>query len=623
MERSRLVFLLGRGCHRLFSLTLLPHCLSFCQETLHNFHHNFIHSLSAVKAVDESAANDVAAPPVASADAAAAAAASSPGIPTIFLQYSDFFRLYIPYLNGYERCLTTFNELRKHKKFSDWLNTDVRNRLKEHAAASGTSQLDLLSYMIQPVQRVPRYVLLLKELKRQTSPSHPEFEPLGEALVAVQRVALIINEGQRAVENMSKLMAVQQRIIGEFETLIQPHRRLIKEGIVSATYTHGMFSTLRTRRSVFFLFSDLLLWTSEDYKFKGSIDLTPAKLAPKTSISFVIDTATRVVQVALENEAETKEWFEAIDNVVWSGFFADAPCKSKQQRHGAHVKPLDGTRQLMIYCFFTCCFSFSSFFFAFSQLQNEREKLRQRARVQKARKLNGTANKDAVHQLVTQSLQGLTLGGAGAAAAAAAAGGAGSDDVSNGGADDVDSRSSNVSFALGSGGTIGRGSGGGPVGTLGHRSGRKWDEALDASEQKQRKEQEQQHAAAFSREKIGADTFAPPEDDSASPPASSSAAAASAAAPASAGGAVAPVVSGDRKFVARFVNRRGRSTLGKRDCLCTTILIHAECPKHGTEAMANAAAAAAAGGGEGGGGGGDTDAEHAAGGNTADEADGQ
>jgi len=506
-------------------------------ETLVNFHHNFIASINTVRPTDSmSAESAAAAAAVLSPTAAASSSPSSPShgsIPAIFLRFSEFFRLYIPYLNGYEQSLNTFNELRKHKKFSDWLNGDVKNALKEQATKNGTTPLDLLSYMISPVQRVPRYVLLLKELKRQTSPSHPEFASLGDALAAVQRVASVINEGQRAIENMSKLMTVQQRIIGEFETLIQPHRRLIREGVVNATYTHGMFATLRTRRSVFFLFSDLLLWTSEEFKFKGSIDLTPAKVSPKTATSFLIDTAQRVVTVSCDTEDETKSWFEAIDNVI-------------------------------------------------CQLQSEREKLRQRARVQKARNLNGTANKDAVHKLVTQSLQGLAL------ATPAAAGEEGVNPANGGSIGPGSAYAAAASGGTAQPATYGR------APTLGQRSGRSWNQALTESEAKQRREHEQD--SHHGRAAIGSDTFAPPDDEATAAAAAAedgsaagaSAGGADAAAGSSSSGGVAPKVmgaGGEKKFQVRFVNRRGRSTLGKRDCLCTLILIHAECPLHGTAAL--------------------------------------
>ena len=132
-------------------------------ETLTNFHHTFIQSLLLVPAALPAAAAAPASSPTPAVAASSASPAAGPlSIPALFLRYADFFRLYIPYLNGYERSLNTFNDLRKHKKFSEWLNTDVKAALQKHAQNCGTNVLDLQSYMIQPVQRVPRYVLLLK-----------------------------------------------------------------------------------------------------------------------------------------------------------------------------------------------------------------------------------------------------------------------------------------------------------------------------------------------------------------------------------------------------------------------------------------------------------------------------
>lgn len=390
-----------------------------------------------------------------------------------------------------------------------------------------------------------------QELKRQTSPHHPEFASLNQALTAVQKVASVINEGQRAVENMSKLMTVQQRIIGDFDGIIQPHRRLIREGVVTATYTHGVFATMRTRKSVFFLFSDLLLWTGESFKFKGSIDLTPAKLSPKSPTSFTIDTAARVVHVTLDTQQETKSWFEVIDSVVWS---VGGGNEHERDDWCAGVRA-----HFVVFCALVPPLP--------SNLQNEREKLRQRARVQKGRN-RGTANKDKVHDLVTQSLQGLALNEEAAPAqgdeAAAAAAGAGSAAASS---------STAAPGAAPSAGTFGRQA----APTLGQRSGRKWAEALDESQAKATKDQ--QAKDAYAREKISQDMFAPPTEEAAPAPA-----AAAAAAPAEKG-----------TYVPKFVSRRGKSggTLGKGGCLCTQILIHQACPKHGDEAVAAQAAAEA------------------------------
>jgi len=43
-------------------------------------------------------------------------------------------------------------------------------------------QLDLSSILIQPVQRLPRYQLLIKELLKYTEEGHVDYAPLQEAM---------------------------------------------------------------------------------------------------------------------------------------------------------------------------------------------------------------------------------------------------------------------------------------------------------------------------------------------------------------------------------------------------------------------------------------------------------
>ena len=185
----------------------------------------------------------------------------------------------------------------------------------------------------------------------------------------------------------------------------------------------------------------------------------------------------------------------------------------------------------------------------------------------------GTANKDKVHDLVTQSLQGLALNEEAApaqgdeAAGGAASAGAGSAAASPSAAPHAPSA-----------GTFGRSA----APTLGHRSGRKWAEALDESQAKATKDQAAKDA--YAREKVSQDMFAPPTEEATAPaPAQQAPTAAAAASPEKG------------TYVPKFVSRRGKSggTLGKGGCLCTQILIHQACPKHGDDAVAAQAAAEA------------------------------
>ena len=94
------------------------------------------------------------------------------------------------------------------------------------------SQLNVESYLLLPVQRIPRYRLLLEDLVRSTSPERLGTpDAIATALQHVSQIASSVNESKRQSEQDRKLLNWQYRIRGSFESpLVQPHRRLIKDG---------------------------------------------------------------------------------------------------------------------------------------------------------------------------------------------------------------------------------------------------------------------------------------------------------------------------------------------------------------------------------------------------------
>lgn len=94
------------------------------------------------------------------------------------------------------------------------------------------SQLNMEGYLLLPVQRIPRYRLLLEELLRSTPPSYTFLDDsLDRALTEISSLANNMNEGKRESESRRKLVQWQSRIRGKFPSpLVQPHRRLIMDG---------------------------------------------------------------------------------------------------------------------------------------------------------------------------------------------------------------------------------------------------------------------------------------------------------------------------------------------------------------------------------------------------------
>jgi len=121
------------------------------------------------------------------------------------------------------------------------LSTQQRKRIKAYLKRCRMnprhSQLNLEGYLLLPVQRIPRYRLLLEELVRSTPPRIGAYDdPLGRALTEISTLAASMNEGKREAESRKKLVQWQSRIKGRFPSpLVQPHRRLIMDGHLMLT----------------------------------------------------------------------------------------------------------------------------------------------------------------------------------------------------------------------------------------------------------------------------------------------------------------------------------------------------------------------------------------------------
>ncbi|KAG8219966.1 hypothetical protein J3R82DRAFT_971 [Butyriboletus roseoflavus] len=113
----------------------------------------------------------------------------------------------------------------------------IKTFLKRCRVNPRHSQLNMEGYLLLPVQRIPRYRLLLEELIRSTPPTYSYMDDaLDRALAEISLLANNMNEGKRESETRRKLVQWQSRIRGKFPSpLVQPHRRLIMDGQLMLT----------------------------------------------------------------------------------------------------------------------------------------------------------------------------------------------------------------------------------------------------------------------------------------------------------------------------------------------------------------------------------------------------
>lgn len=117
-------------------------------------------------------------------------------------------------------------------------------------------KLALDSLLIKPIQKFPKYELLLQRLIKHTDPSHPDHALLLAAQKEVHDHLLKLNCTEREALELETLREIEGLIEGLME-LVSTDRQYIRHDLVSMTAGGGT----RKERALF-LFSDLLLVTS-------------------------------------------------------------------------------------------------------------------------------------------------------------------------------------------------------------------------------------------------------------------------------------------------------------------------------------------------------------------------
>ncbi|MDP2437935.1 MAG: hypothetical protein Q8P67_19510 [archaeon] len=176
----------------------------------------------------------------------------------IFCEMAPMFLLYGDYCQSYGTGCELLKKLEMKPDVSQFLQ-----RVAQESAVE-LRQLGLHDILIMPVQRLPRYLLLLRDLLKDTEPPHPDYENIKRAISSIQVVAEKVNEAIRLAESHQKLLELDRRITvnrHKMPRLIQPGRGLFKEGKL------GKITSRFARKGVrFFITTDLLIYA---YRIRG------------------------------------------------------------------------------------------------------------------------------------------------------------------------------------------------------------------------------------------------------------------------------------------------------------------------------------------------------------------
>eukprot|EP01094_Clydonella_sp_ATCC50884_P027705 TRINITY_DN8074_c0_g1_i3.p1 TRINITY_DN8074_c0_g1~~TRINITY_DN8074_c0_g1_i3.p1 ORF type:complete len:701 (+),score=215.49 TRINITY_DN8074_c0_g1_i3:47-2149(+) len=166
----------------------------------------------------------------------------------IFLEMIPFFKVYQEYYTNYEAGIELLRKLSKKKDVGAYLKYCEEEVSKGH---------NLAFLLVAPVQRIPRYNLLVKELLKHSSDSHPDYDTLTKALRQMQDFTTTINESVRETDNYRKLAELvkgNKKYVG-FEKIVADNRTLAYETDVEVKMGAKSYSWM-------LLFNDILAFAA-------------------------------------------------------------------------------------------------------------------------------------------------------------------------------------------------------------------------------------------------------------------------------------------------------------------------------------------------------------------------
>ena len=159
----------------------------------------------------------------------------SPLIADILAKNGPFLGIYYQYTEEYSENGVNLEKLKdKYPKF--------KKAVQDFEGKPECGNLKISSFFLNPVQRLPRYKLLLENYLKRLEESDLDYANAVKALDVVAKAAARVNDTMAQNQNFKDLMELQSRFTNISDSLIQPHRSLRYKGkAVKMTKVYGIY----------------------------------------------------------------------------------------------------------------------------------------------------------------------------------------------------------------------------------------------------------------------------------------------------------------------------------------------------------------------------------------------
>nr|XP_013803061.1 PREDICTED: FYVE, RhoGEF and PH domain-containing protein 3 isoform X1 [Apteryx mantelli mantelli] len=239
----------------------------------------------------------------------------NPRLGDILQKLAPFLKMYGEYVKNFDRAMDMVNTcMQRSSPFKDV----VQNIQKQEVCGN----LTLQHHMLEPVQRIPRYELLLKDYLKKLPEESPDRKDAEKSLELISTAANHSNAAIRKMEKMHKLLEVYERLGGE-EDIVNPANELIKEGHIQKLSAKN--GTAQDR--YLFLFNSMVLYCvpklrliGQKFSVREKMDIAGLQVQEiakqNVAHTFSITGKKRSLELQARTEDEKREWIQVIQATI-------------------------------------------------------------------------------------------------------------------------------------------------------------------------------------------------------------------------------------------------------------------------------------------------------------------
>ncbi|XP_039625961.1 FYVE, RhoGEF and PH domain-containing protein 4-like isoform X2 [Polypterus senegalus] len=240
---------------------------------------------------------------------------STPRIGDILQKLAPFLKMYGEYVKNFDHAMDL---LKVWNERSPQFKAIIQDIQKQDICGS----LTLQHHMLEPVQRIPRYEMLLKDYLKKLPQDSSDRKDAEKSLEIISTAASHSNTAIRKAENLKKLIEIYE-VLCEEEDIVNPSNEFIKEGQILKLAARNTSAQER----YLFLFNNMLLYcvpkfslVGQKYTVRTKIGIDGMKVRETGNDdylhTFQVSGKERTLELQASSEQDKLDWIKAFQNVI-------------------------------------------------------------------------------------------------------------------------------------------------------------------------------------------------------------------------------------------------------------------------------------------------------------------